>query len=297
MNPRISIVTPSYNQGKFIKRTIDSVFDQEIEGLEMIVFDGGSTDETVEVLESYGDRLFYVSEKDKGQSDAINKGFLKARGDVIGWLNSDDVYYPGSISAVLEIFAKYPEVDVIYGKADHIDEEDGYIEDYYTESWDYGKLKEICFICQPAVFFRRSVLEKYGVLNAALRFCMDYEFWLRIGQKKGFYFLDQKVAGSRLYAENKTLGSRRKVHEEICSMLNDKFGTVPARWIYNLAHVIVEESGESRENVERNLRFVKSLIRTSAKCFLKYNKKVPLNEIRNMFGWYREAKKPAKGGG
>ncbi|WP_082927380.1 glycosyltransferase family 2 protein [Paenibacillus oryzisoli] len=291
MTIKISIVTPSYNQGVFLKRTLDSILDQKIEGLELIVFDGGSKDSSVAVLQSYGELLSYVSQKDEGQSDAVNKGLTQAKGEIIGWLNSDDVYYPGSLNKVIEIFDNNPDIDVIYGKADHIDENDNYMEDYYTEKWDYEKLKEICYICQPAVFFRKSVVDKYGILNKDLRYCMDYEFWLRIGREKPFYFLEQKLAGSRLYSDNKTLGSRRAVHEEIILMLKEKCGSAPEKWIYNLAHVITEEAGYTRGTEKENYEFVKELVKKSALSFMKYQRYIKLSQVRVMMSWLKSSRK------
>jgi len=298
MTVKITIVTPSYNQGVFLQRTLDSVLNQNIDHLEYLVFDGGSTDESVSILERYRDRVSFVSEKDGGQSDAVNKGMLAARGEIIGWLNSDDVYYPGAINSVLEIFDQHPEVEVVYGNADHIDVSDGYMEDYYTEQWDYDRLKEICFICQPAVFFRKSVVERYGSLNKGLRYCMDYEYWLRIGAEKPFFYLNRKLAGSRLYMDNKTLGSRRQVHIEIIEMLKTKFGKAPERWIYNLAHVIVEEEGYTRKDHSHDSEFVKKLSKVSLKLFLKYNKSITVKQLKTILTWYRQALKASskKGG-
>ncbi len=291
MGIKLSIITPSYNQGVFLKRTIDSVLEQNVPDLELLVFDGGSTDHSVEILQSYGNRITYVSQKDDGQSDAVNQGLRAARGEIIGWLNSDDVYYSGVLQAVIDVFDKNPDIDVIYGRADHIDVDDRYIEDYYTEAWDYERLKEVCYICQPAVFFRKSIVEKYGVLNKELKFCMDYEYWLRIGGEKPFYFLDLKLAGSRLYSDNKTLGSRKAVHEEIIKMLKSKFGTVPERWIYNFAHVVAEEAGHTRNNPEDNYKFVKKMVISAARTFLRYERRIPLHQIKAMASWVSHAKK------
>src|ERR1700690_796227 len=223
VNPTISIITPSFNQGKYIKRTIESVLSQGISDIEYLVFDAGSMDETVSILQSFDDSIQWVSEPDKGQADAVNKGLRAARGEIIGWLNSDDIYYPNALRLVIDFFKKNPEVEILYGMADHIDDFDKVIEPYYTEEWNYERLMEICFICQPAVFFRKSIIDRLGVLDEALRYCMDYEYWLRVGKEMPFYFLKQRLAGSRLYQDTKTLGSAIAVHEEILKMFKNKF--------------------------------------------------------------------------
>lgn len=284
---KVTIVTPSYNQGKFIKRTIDSVLSQGVDDLEYIVMDGGSNDETVDILKSYGNKLIWKSEKDKGQTDAVNKGIRASHGDIIGWLNSDDIYYPGAVKKVLEVFETHPEVNVVYGNAYHIAEDDSIIEEYYTEDFDYERLKDICFICQPSLFFRKNVVDKYGYLDDKLQYCMDYDYWLRLGKGEKFYRLNDFIAGSRLYEDNKTLGARRKVHEEMLTMQEKNLGKASEKWIYNLAHVIVDDMGIPREKDGRtNPEFAKKLAKTSAKIFLKHYKYIPVHALKLMKTWY-----------
>lgn len=127
---KVSVVTPSFNQGKFIKRTLESVAMQTGAEIVHIVFDGGSTDDTVDLLKRFGQGVKWVSEKDKGQTDAVNKGIRATDGEIIGWLNSDDIYYPGAIARVVAFFETHPEVDVVYGMADHIDLNDQAFEAY-----------------------------------------------------------------------------------------------------------------------------------------------------------------------
>lgn len=281
----ITIVTPSFNQGRFIERTIRSVLTQEIPDLEYIIADGGSTDKTVDILRQYESDLRWVSKKDNGQTDAVNKGIKATRGEIIGWLNSDDIYYPGALAAVLAFFEKHPEADVVYGDADHIDIDDGVIEPYYTEDWNYERLKEICFLCQPAVFFRRRLTERAGLLDDRLTYCMDYEYWLRLGAITPFARLRQKLAGSRIYKENKTLGSRVAVHMEINDMLRTRLSMVPSKWIYAYAHAVVDQRGYNRTNSMENLKYVWRLIGVSLASLVRWSQDVSIRDITTMAAW------------
>lgn len=285
MSLSISIVTPSYNQGRIIERTIRSVLDQSVPSLEYMVVDGASTDGTVNVLKKHENRLRWVSERDNGQTEALNKGFKATRGDIIGWLNSDDIYYPGALSAVLNLFEECPQTEVVYGDADHIDENDQIIETYYTEDWDYERLKEVCFLCQPAVFFRRRILERLGSLDSSLKYCMDYEYWLRLGSRVPFVRMKRKLAGSRMYGENKTLGQRIAVHREINHMLRSRLGIVPDKWIYNYAHALVDRKISDRTKPLNDLLYVMMLIGTSSAGCLYWRRNLPLHSVKTMGRW------------
>lgn len=268
---KVSIVTPSFKQGPFIERTLRSVASQTAPGLEIehVVFDGGSSDGTVDVLRRFSPPVRWVSKKDGGQTDAVNKGIVATDGEIIGWLNSDDIYFPGAISRVAAFFEENPDVDVVYGMADHIDLSDQAFEAYPTEPWNFERLKETCFICQPALFMRRRVVERHGLLDEALNYCMDYEYWLRLGRAGArFAYLEEKLAGSRLYAENKTLGSRVKVHREINDMFKKLFGRVPDRWLLNYAHVVVE----SRTDRNKSPRwFMLQLLASTVRAAWRWN--------------------------
>lgn len=241
-----SVITPSYNQGQFIERTIESVLSQQGVCFEYLICDGGSSDETLTILKGYQDRLHWVSEPDGGQADAINKGIRQTTGDIIAWINSDDIYYPLALSKVQEIFMAHPEVQVIYGDAYHIDRDDRILEPYPTAPWNYRQLKEVCFLCQPATFFHRRMVDHYGYLNPQLKFCMDYELWLRYGKDHAFFYLPEVLAGSRLYQDNKTLGQRVAVHYEINQMLAQKFLLAPEKWVLDYASTVVEERDKTR---------------------------------------------------
>lgn len=283
--PSLCVVTPSFNQGRFIERTIRSVLDQGVEGLEYYVADGGSTDETIGILRRYDGRLRFCSERDGGQADAVNKGIRATSGEIIGWLNSDDIYYAGALKAVQTYFAGHPEAEVLYGEANHIDEEDRVIEPYYTEDWDYERLKEICFVCQPAVFFRRRLVERAGPLDAGLRFCMDYEYWLRLGALTSFVRLPVLLAGSRLYGGNKTLGQRTAVHREINDMLCRRLGAVPERWICNYAHAVVEGWGLKRDTPRQDRLFVAALVLVTTFASLRWNRRLSRPLLRTLATW------------
>ena len=285
---KVSIVTPSYNQGQFIERTLQSVASQTAPGvaIEHVVFDGGSTDDTVAILKRFSPPVRWVSKKDKGQTDAVNQGICATDGEIIGWLNSDDIYYPGAIARVAAYFEANPEVDVVYGMADHIDREDNAFEAYPTEPWSFERLHQTCFICQPALFFRRKVVEDYGLLDESLNYCMDYEYWLRLGLNSvRFDYLEAKLAGSRLYADNKTLGSRVKVHKEINDMLKKRLGKVPDRWLFNYAHVVVRDRTGTVNHSSKKIMF--ELAIRSFLAALRWNHGVTKAMRQVLYSWIR----------
>ena len=290
---KLSIVTPSFNQGFFIRKTIESVLQQDYKNLEYIIMDGGSQDNTVQILREYDNEIYWESKEDKGQADAVNQGILRVTGEIIGWLNSDDIYYPGTFSIVMEAFEKNPEVKVIYGNAYHIDVDDNIIEEYYTEDFNFERLKDICYICQPSLFFRRSIIDQYGYLDERLHYCMDYEYWLRLAEYEKFMRLNQFIAGSRLYPDNKTLGAQVKVHEEIVEMLKRNFGKVSSRWIYGLARAKVNTSGINRTlngKGTNNLHFMQMLFQT-LHLSIKYNKSLPYKDAKQVITWRFQTRK------
>lgn len=280
MELKLSIVTPSLNQGEYIETTIQSVLSQSVRPVEYAVFDGGSTDHTLDILKQYEGELVWRSEKDKGQAHAVNKGIGATSGDIIGWINSDDIYYPDAFKVILENFDKHPEIDVIYGKADHIDQDGRIIESYPTETWDYERLKETCYLCQPAVFFRRRVVDRFGLLDESLAYCMDYEYWLRAGQGAEFLYLPCRLAGSRLYESNKTIGSRVAVHEEIGRMQFEKFGRVPAKWIFSYASASLDARGYDRSVFWQNFKYAVIFLMVSVKKFLEWKGTFSLPVLR-----------------
>lgn len=233
---KVSIITPSFNQDEFIERTIQSVISQRSDeyDLEYVVMDGNSSDKTVEILKHYSDQLVWKSEPDNGQSHAVNKGIKMTAGEVIGWLNSDDVYCADAIKIVCQFFKEHPEVDVVYGDAYLIDRDDKILGFYATEPWKIERLKVRCFISQPAAFFRRRVVQRYGLLDESLQFCMDYGYWLRLGLKGAeFAYLPEVLASARIYQETKSSRCCVETSFESINMVKKELGYVPSAWLVN----------------------------------------------------------------
>lgn len=216
--PKISVITPSYNQGKYIERTIKSVIEQNYSNLEYIICDGGSKDETIDIIRKYQDHIsWWCSEKDKGQTDAINKGMKKATGEIVCWINSDDILLPKSLNHIGHFFATHPNISYYNGVSIEIDADDKIIKTknlYFTPFF----FKHGCFNCaQQGMFWRREIFKKIGYLNEEFHACMDVEFQARIceaGYK--MYFENTPIGAIRIYEETKTAsgGSIWTVDEE-----------------------------------------------------------------------------------
>lgn len=266
---KISVITPSYNQGRFIERTLQSVLSQNIDNLDYWVIDGGSNDDTVKILQKYSDQLRYVSEPDRGQTHAINKGLQLTQGEIIGWLNSDDIYYPDAIKNAVAFFKENPDIDILYGQAYHIDAEDQILHRYYTSPWNFKLLKQRCYVCQPAVFFRRRIFENYGLLNENLNFCMDYEFWIRLGKNHvKFGYLNKILAASRVHSDAKTSSLALPMQKEVMTMLKSHLGYVPLRWFLTYSYVALKNKTSYKLY---DPRFCLGLYLTAVSNSFKYN--------------------------
>lgn len=207
--PKITVVTPSYNQGEFLERTIQSVLSQGYPDLEYIVIDGGSTDGSVEIIKEYENRLdYWISEPDRGQPHAINKGFERSTGEILAWLNSDDTYEPGALLAMGRYFREHPELDVVYGDANFIDQQDRVIlpingVPFNANAFIYSGFN----IHQVSTFWRGESFFQLGALNEDLHFAMDDELFYRfIKAKARFKYLPISLGNLRRHSESKTFG-------------------------------------------------------------------------------------------
>lgn len=233
--PLVSIITPSYQQGKYIQETIESVLNQDYINIEHIVIDGGSTDNTLDILKSYshlGDRFYWVSEKDRGQSHAVNKGIHMAKGDIIGWLNSDDTYLPQAVSKAVKTLVEHKEWGMVYGRANYTDEHSRVIGPYPVEPFSHQRLYETCYICQPAAFIRKHVLDAVGGIDENFHFCMDYDLWMRISKNYEFGYIPQNLATSRMHSESKTMTLYHRLGlPEIIRASIKNYGSVSEHWL------------------------------------------------------------------
>jgi glycosyltransferase involved in cell wall biosynthesis len=205
--PLVSIITPSYNQGNFIQRTIESVLNQNYPNIEYWVIDGGSKDNTISILKEYENdpRFHWLSEPDQGQGDAVNKGWQLCKGDILGWLNSDDTYLEGAIKTQVEALISHQEIGLVYGDALFIDDNDKIIGNYHTRPFNRKRFLHVSSIAQPTAFFQRNLLEKAGLLNINLHYALDYEFFLRLMWNTTFLYTGKQVATYRLHQNSKTV--------------------------------------------------------------------------------------------
>ena len=203
----VSIVTPSYNQAPYIEETIGSVLSQDYPQIEYAIVDGGSTDGTVDVIKKYQDRLsWWVSEKDRGQTDAINKGFGKAKGEILAWINSDDTYEPGAVTAAVKYLEDHPEVGMVYGDCNFINEKGRVIGRFNSAQTSYHLLRQgYAHIPQQTMFFRANLWRQVGPLDPSFYFAMDYDLWTRIAARSEIRYIPQTWANFRLHTSGKTI--------------------------------------------------------------------------------------------
>ena len=213
--PKITIITPSYNQAAFIESTINSVLTQNYPNLEYIVLDGGSTDGTIDILHRYDSKIIWKSETDRGQSDALNKGFRMATGDIFAFINSDDTYEPGALLKVGEFYKDHPDAHWVTGKCKVIDTEGREIRKFvtaYKNMWlnikSYTVLQILDYISQPSTFWSREIVNKIGLFDDSLYFTMDYDYSLRVGREFKLFLVNDYLADFRIHPASKSVKIR-----------------------------------------------------------------------------------------
>jgi len=207
LKPLVSIITPSYNQAHFLEETILSVLNQDYPNLEYIIVDGDSNDGSVEIIERYAPRLsWWVSERDQGQTDALNKGFAQAHGEILAWLNSDDTYLPYAITEAVERLQAQPQFGMVYGDANLIDQNGLVIGQFPARQTDYRRLRRgYVHIPQQAAFFRASLWRQVGPLDPTFYFAMDYDLWVRLARQAPLLYTPRLWANFRLHGTGKSV--------------------------------------------------------------------------------------------
>jgi glycosyltransferase involved in cell wall biosynthesis len=215
--PLVSIITPSFNQARFLEQTILSVLGQDYPQIEYIIVDGGSTDGSLEIIRRYTPRLaWWVSEPDRGQTDAINKGFSHARGEFLAWLNSDDTYQPGAISQAVSYLQGHPEAGMVYGDANLIDAAGEIIGRFPARQTDYRRLRRgYVHIPQQAAFFRAILWKQVGPLDPSFYFAMDYDLWVRLARFSQLHYIPSLWANFRLHGSGKSVVSDNRCWPEM----------------------------------------------------------------------------------
>jgi glycosyltransferase involved in cell wall biosynthesis len=205
----VSVITPSFNQARYLETTIRSVLDQDYDQVEYIIVDGGSNDGSVDIIQRYASRLaWWVSEPDQGQTDALNKGFARAKGDLLAWINSDDTFEPGAIKEAVAYMKAHPEAGMVYGDANYIDETGRVIGRFPAAQTDYARLRRgYVHIPQQSSFFRGDLWRKVGPLDPSFYFAMDYDLWVRLAALAPLAYYPRLWANFRLHRTGKTIVS------------------------------------------------------------------------------------------
>jgi len=235
--PLVSIITPSYNQAQFLEDTIQSVLTQDYPHIEYIIVDGGSTDHSVDIIQRYSDRLaWWVSETDKGQTDALNKGFAHATGEIFAWINSDDTYLPEAISEAVEFLTTHPDAAMVYGDANLIDEQGSVIGSFPARQTDLRHiLRGSVHIPQQTTFFWARLWKQVGPLDPTFYFAMDYDLWVRLAKHGQLIYKPRKWANFRLHSTGKSILRDDRCYPEMLRVYQrevpgGRFSWLALRW-------------------------------------------------------------------
>lgn len=234
--PLVSIITPSYNQAKYLEETIQSVLAQDYPRIEYIIVDGGSSDGSVEIIKRYADRLaWWVSEPDQGQTDALNKGFARATGEIFAWLNSDDTYLPGAVNEAVDFLTSHPDVAMVYGDANYIDEGGTLIGQFPARQTDLRRmLRGSVHIPQQTTFFWARLWKQVGPLDPSFYFAMDYDLWVRLAKIAPLVYQPRLWANFRLHSTGKSIARDDRCYPEMLKVYQreggGKLSVLAMRW-------------------------------------------------------------------
>lgn len=291
-SPFFTIIMPTYNQAEFIEASLQSIFNQDTDSYEVLVYDAMSTDDTPQTLEKYKDKLIWNREKDSGMSEAINKGFKAGRGEVFAWLCSDDMYLPHAFSRVMKAFQTHPDLDFVYGDVLEMDK-NGFIftPNFFTEDYNPGRyLFSHNYICQPTIFFKRSVFEKAGMLREDIKLDMDYEWFARFHMSgcKAIR-LPFFLAANRDHPETKTNASGMRRYKNMLRIHAMRPGRPLAFrksfWVYTFEAVMkaINATINSRPPEDRITYFLTKISGIGGKFFLRFVNPRSRDDILNRF--------------
>jgi glycosyltransferase involved in cell wall biosynthesis len=299
--PLVTVVSPVYNSANYLEDCILSVLNQTYPNIEYIIMDGGSTDNTRAIVEKYADKLTFISERDRGQSDAINKGWRRAKGDILAWLNADDIYAPNAVEHAVTYLVNHPDTLWVYGCANFVDEH-GQPNNYRYPifDWNYEKLATFgCYIVQPTVFLRRQVIDTFGYIDETLHFGMDYEYWLRIGKQYPPAFVPNIRVTVKIFQDTKSRSGGYKRLQEISAMLArygyaDLPSTMHHQWVDAvldniMRHLRKGEWRALRTDLTDLRRYPKHILRGTGKWVLR--KLMPTSAEKRLRRWFVRPKK------
>ena len=219
--PLVTIITPSYNQDKYLEATIQSVLGQDYPHIEYFIVDGGSTDGSLDIIKKYTDKIsWWVSEKDNGQADAINKGMRRASGDIIAWMNSDDLYLKGAVSRAVEAIEKKPDCGFVFSNVLCIDADTNITNTMRYGNWGVADLASFKIIGQPGVFMNRNILDETGLLDETYNLLLDPHLWLRIASKSDIFYVDDFWAAARYHSEAKNTAQGPNYPKDAIRLVN-----------------------------------------------------------------------------
>lgn len=242
--PLVTIVTPSFNQAPFLRAAIESVLAQDYAAVEYLVMDGGSSDGSVDILKEFTGRVTWESGRDAGQADALAKGFARARGAILGWLNADDLLFPGALTQAVEHFQANPDVALVYGDAVYVDAEGRTLMPArQVRPFDLDRLRYWSdYIVQPSAFFRRTAYEAVGGLDTSLHWALDYDLWLKLGARYRVDYLRRVWSGYRIQGDSKTVTGSFKRIAEVAAMARRHGLGLPADFRVEKAALHVKEA-------------------------------------------------------